>query len=40
MAALRPSHVVGAHYGMGDASIIFAYRDYIKDYSNPIYGRG
>lgn len=30
MEALRPSHVVGAHYGMGDASIISAYRDYIK----------
>jgi glyoxylase-like metal-dependent hydrolase (beta-lactamase superfamily II) len=30
MAALRPSQVVGAHYGMGDASIISAYREYIK----------
>ena len=30
MEALRPSHVVGAHYGMGDASIISAYRDYLK----------
>lgn len=26
--ALRPSHVVGAHYGMGDASVIAAYRGY------------
>lgn len=30
MAAMRPSHVVGAHYGIGDASVISAYRDYIK----------
>jgi glyoxylase-like metal-dependent hydrolase (beta-lactamase superfamily II) len=30
MAALHPSQVVGAHYGMGDASVISAYRDYIK----------
>ena len=26
--ALRPSHVVGAHYGMGDAGIITAYRGF------------
>jgi hypothetical protein len=30
MEALRPSLVVGAHYGMGNATIISAYRDYIK----------
>jgi glyoxylase-like metal-dependent hydrolase (beta-lactamase superfamily II) len=30
MEALHPSQVVGAHYGMGNASIISAYRDYIK----------
>jgi glyoxylase-like metal-dependent hydrolase (beta-lactamase superfamily II) len=28
LSALRPSQVVGAHYGMGDASIISAYRGY------------
>ena len=30
MEALRPSQVVGAHYGMGGVSILSAYRDYIK----------
>lgn len=30
MDALRPSQVVGAHYGMGDASVISAYRDFFK----------
>jgi glyoxylase-like metal-dependent hydrolase (beta-lactamase superfamily II) len=30
MAALRPSHVVGSHYGMGGASLISAYQDYLK----------
>ena len=29
MEALRPSQVVGAHYGMGDASIISAYREFL-----------
>jgi glyoxylase-like metal-dependent hydrolase (beta-lactamase superfamily II) len=29
LAALRPAHVVGAHYGMGDASVIAAYRGYL-----------
>ncbi len=29
MAALHPSQVVGAHYGMGDASIISAYREFL-----------
>ncbi len=28
LGALRPSQVVGAHYGMGDAAIIAAYRGY------------
>ena len=28
LGALRPSHVVGAHYGMGDAAIISAYRGF------------
>jgi cyclase len=28
LGALRPSQVVGAHYGMGDASIIAAYRGF------------
>ena len=28
LGALRPSRVVGAHYGMGDASIISAYRGF------------
>src|SRR5205085_4683254 len=28
LAALRPSQVVGAHYGMGDANIISAYRSF------------
>ena len=28
MEALRPTHVVGSHYGMGGASMISAYRDY------------
>jgi len=28
LAALRPSHVVGAHYGIGDASVISAYHAY------------
>ena len=28
LGALRPSQVVGAHYGMGDAAIISAYRGY------------
>jgi glyoxylase-like metal-dependent hydrolase (beta-lactamase superfamily II) len=30
MEALRPAHVVGAHYGMGGASIISAYLDFFK----------
>ena len=30
MAALRPKQVVGAHYGMGDASIISEYRDFLR----------
>jgi glyoxylase-like metal-dependent hydrolase (beta-lactamase superfamily II) len=30
MAALRPSQVVGAHYGMGDASIISEYRNFLR----------
>jgi hypothetical protein len=30
MDALRPSHVVGAHYGLGDAAIVAAYREYFK----------
>lgn len=30
LAGLRPRHVVGAHYGMGDASVIAAYREYFK----------
>ncbi len=29
MEALRPSHVVGSHYGMGDASMVSAYREYL-----------
>lgn len=29
MEALRPSHVVGSHYGMGGASMISAYRDFL-----------
>lgn len=29
LAALRPSQIVGAHYGMGDASILTAYRGYL-----------
>jgi glyoxylase-like metal-dependent hydrolase (beta-lactamase superfamily II) len=29
MDALRPSHVVGSHYGMGGASMISAYRDFL-----------
>ena len=29
MEALRPSQVVGAHYGMGDASIIVEYREFL-----------
>ena len=29
MEALRPSQVVGAHYGIGDASIIAAYREFL-----------
>ena len=28
--ALRPKHVVGAHYGMGDAAIIAGYREFFK----------
>jgi cyclase len=28
LAVLRPSQVVGAHYGMGDASVIAAYREF------------
>ncbi len=28
LADLRPTHVVGAHYGMGDLSIISAYREF------------
>lgn len=28
LEALRPSQVVGAHYGMGDASVITAYREF------------
>jgi len=31
MAGLRPTHVVGAHYGMGDASIMTAYRTYFSE---------
>ena len=31
MEALRPVYVVGAHYGMGDASLITAYRGYFTD---------
>jgi glyoxylase-like metal-dependent hydrolase (beta-lactamase superfamily II) len=31
MAGLRPAQVVGAHYGMGDASIIAAYRSYFTE---------
>lgn len=30
MGALRPSQVVGAHYGMGDASIISDYRNFLR----------
>ena len=30
MEALHPSHVVGSHYGMGGASIISEYRDFLK----------
>lgn len=30
MEALRPSYVVGSHYGMGGASMISAYQDYLK----------
>jgi len=30
MEALRPAHVVGAHYGMGGASIVSAYLDFFK----------
>jgi glyoxylase-like metal-dependent hydrolase (beta-lactamase superfamily II) len=30
MEAQRPSHVVGSHYGMGGASMISAYRDFLK----------
>ena len=30
MGALRPSRVVGAHYGMGDASVISAYSGFLK----------
>jgi len=30
MDALRPKQVVGAHYGMGDASIITEYRDFLR----------
>jgi glyoxylase-like metal-dependent hydrolase (beta-lactamase superfamily II) len=29
LAALRPSQVVGAHYGLGDAAIISAYREFL-----------
>lgn len=29
MEALRPSHVIGSHYPMGDASMISGYRDYL-----------
>jgi glyoxylase-like metal-dependent hydrolase (beta-lactamase superfamily II) len=29
MEKLRPAHVVGAHYGMGGATIISAYREYL-----------
>lgn len=29
MDGLRPTKIVGAHYGTGDASIIAAYRDYM-----------
>jgi glyoxylase-like metal-dependent hydrolase (beta-lactamase superfamily II) len=28
LADLRPTHVVGAHYGMGDLSIVSAYREF------------
>lgn len=28
LADLRPTHVVGAHYGMGDLSIVAAYREF------------
>jgi glyoxylase-like metal-dependent hydrolase (beta-lactamase superfamily II) len=31
MESLRPVHVVGAHYGMGDASLITAYRGYFTE---------
>jgi glyoxylase-like metal-dependent hydrolase (beta-lactamase superfamily II) len=31
MEGLRPAQVVGAHYGMGDASIIAAYRTYFTE---------
>lgn len=30
MAALRPAQVVGAHYGMGDATVISEYRDFMR----------
>jgi glyoxylase-like metal-dependent hydrolase (beta-lactamase superfamily II) len=30
MEALRPAHIVGAHYGMGGAFILYEYRDYLK----------
>lgn len=30
MGALRPAKVVGAHYGMGDASIVSAYREFLR----------
>lgn len=30
MEALRPAQVVGAHYEMGDASIVTSYRDFLK----------
>ena len=29
MEAQRPSHVVGSHYGMGDASVITGYREFL-----------
>ena len=31
LAGLKPKQVVGAHYGMGDASVIAAYREYFKE---------
>ncbi len=30
MAAMRPARVVGAHYDMGDVSVISAYRDFLR----------